>query len=462
MKIPRLLSAVFFSIPILLSGCTGSLRTEYGASEGYDARQSPASVSLFRNLCESDGHRTVLVRSFSPRAMTKLNAIVWTPDSFELHRPSTYEWLDRWLMSGDRTLVYVGRDFSPLADYWSQVCDGPTTKEISSQQKLDALQQLAEHQSALDKLRSGVRGTVATPWFLSDHSVSREERIHDLSGPWADDIDAKQTRLFLRSHAIGYDGQTKQSLIDQFDNESKDSSSMPQNSVGFDFVWQSTDEEMLKIVKSFTDEDMPQLEVLLGTSDNKPLIAEITRNKWGRSRVIFVANGSLVTNISLLNSENRRIAKTLATTLPRENIGFLTGVIDPPVRKDDSAEQQKGFEMLTIWPLNVITLHAVFLGMLVLLAVFPIFGRAKRLPQNSTHDFGQHVDAVGALLERSGDRFYALATIADYFRHVRKEPTSPWAQIDSSAQQEPKSPFAESPTTPESHVQVSSTNQSAR
>jgi len=157
--------------------------------------------------------------------------------------------------------------------------------------------------------------------------------------------------------------------------------------------------------------------------------------------VIVLSNASLISNLSLTNFENLSIAKKLVDTLPKQHIGFLTGRQDPRVRKDDNSEQQKGFEMLTIWPLNVITLHVVFLGMLVLLAVFPIFGRAKQLPAKSTREFGQHIEAVGGLLFKSQDRFYALATIAEYFRNVRKEPTSPWANVEPAAQQEPKSPF---------------------
>jgi hypothetical protein len=149
----------------------------------------------------------------------------------------------------------------------------------------------------------------------------------------------------------------------------------------------------------------------------------------------------LISNLSLTNSENFAIAKKLLNELPKSNIGFLTGNTDPRVRKEDGSEQQKGFEMLTIWPINVISLHAVILGMLVLLAAFPIFGRAKLLPVKSTREFGQHIEAVGGLLLKSRDRSYALATIAEYFRSVRKEPTSPWAKIEPPTQQEPKSPF---------------------
>ena len=105
---------------LFLTGCSRSLSTQYGVSEGFEAPNSPDSVFLFRNLCNENNHTTLVVKSFSPRAMEKLNAIVWTPDAFELHQPETVEWIERWLASGDRTLVYVGRDFSPTADYWSQ------------------------------------------------------------------------------------------------------------------------------------------------------------------------------------------------------------------------------------------------------------------------------------------------------------------------------------------------------
>jgi len=438
----RVVCALLVCPMMLNAGCTGRLSNEYGGSEGFEARQSPASVSLFRNMCESEGHQTVVVRSLSPRAMTTLEAIVWTPDSFETHRPATYEWLDRWLVSGDRTLVYVGRDFSPLADYWSQVCDELASKESSSNEILPARQSLAEQQRDLDKLRASTRAKIATPWFVSDHSRSREERVERLSGPWAEDIDADNSRLFLRSFVEGFEDGSKQSLIDEFNKKPADTSSKPKSDSEFDFQWGTTDADMLATIQSLSNEDMPILENLLATKEGKPLIAEITTDKWKRSRVIFVANASLLSNISLVNSSNRVIAKKLIEILPGQNVGFIAGAYDPPVRKDSSGEQQKGFEMLTIWPLNVITLHAVFMGMLVLLAVFPIFGRAKRLPQKSTRDFGQHVDAMGALLLKSADRFYAMATIADYFRYVRKEPTSPWAHVDPAVQQEPKSPFA--------------------
>ena len=434
----------------LLPGCRYPLGTSYGLSEGTEAHTSPASVSLFRNMCNADGRTTLVVRSFSPRAMTKLNAIVWSPDSFAQHSPETMAWLDRWLASGDKTLVYVGRDFSPMADYWSQSAEELATEAVSNKDALSAREEQAAAQAQLDKMRSETRAKTATPWCLFDNTQGIEERVNKVNGPWASVFDPSNARLFIRSFPVGYAKRTLGADQKLFDRESEDTSTKQGASVNavpnantteFDFKWQKSDATMLDYVKALNASELPEMNSYLSTTDDRTLVAEITKSTWGTSRVVVLANSSLISNLSLTNAENLAIAKKLLNELPKNNIGFLTGNSDPRVRTDDSSDQQKGFEMLTIWPINVISLHAVILGMLALLAAFPIFGRAKLLPVKSTREFGQHIEAIGGLLFKSQDRSYALATIAEYFRNVRKEPTSPWAKIEPSAQQEPKSPF---------------------
>jgi hypothetical protein len=426
-----------------VSGCTGRLQEDYGVSEGYDARQSPAAISVFRNLCDDQGKNSIDVKSFSPKAKTKLASIVWTPDHFELHAPETYRWLEEWLALGDRTLVYVGRDFSPMTDYWNQVSEQAMKSEKTDEAERLAIQEkIGMAESELDTSRLSIRSMVATPWCIFDHSEPQFTRVTKLNGAWSDGVNLDRTRIFVRGVPIAYKRTSLKKQQAIFDIKEQDTSEKPQKDDEFGFKWQSSDGHMLDIVKGLTKEDLPVMEVLLSSGDGKPLVTQFTRKSWGSSRVILLSNASLISNISLVNEGNLEIAKQLASALPNKNVGYLTGAADPRIRKDDALEQQKGFEMLTMWPLNVITLHAVFLGLLMLLAVFPIFGRARRLPQRSTRDFGQHVDAMGGLLLKSRDRFYAMATIADYFRHVRKEPTSPWANVDQEAQQAPKSPFA--------------------
>lgn len=400
--------------------------------------------------------------------MDRLKAIVWSPDHFGTHRAETFEWMNKWLASGDRTLIYVGRDFSAMADYWRQCSANLSREENKQEGHWNCLEQIAYEQRAIDQLRSSVRQNVATPWFLFDYTNSVEKQVTAVSGPWSDSINISQSRIFLRGVPVGMNLRSYSELKKVFDREPAPISATtttttgtpatPPNAIAppantppaadFEFEWGKQDADMLTAIKMVPESDRPRLDFLLATQDREPLIAEITSPKWGKSRVIVLANSSMISNLGLINAQNRTLALRLIAKLPKTSVGFVSGSSDPTVRKDDIAEQQKGFEMLTIWPLNVVTLHAVFLGMLALIALFPIFGRPKLLPRKSNRDFGLHVDAVGAMLMKSKDRFYALATIADYFRQVRKEPTSPWANVDPVAQQDPTSPFAKQSSNP--------------
>jgi hypothetical protein len=352
--------------------------------------------------------------------------------------------MDDWLSQGNKTLVYVARDFSPMDEYWALSKEKLSQQEISGSQMIFAKEQQALEQSELDRMRSSVRKQVATPWCLFDNSGTEHTRITQFDGPWSDGIAPEQTRVFIRSFPTPYQVNPINAIKKLFDTKSLDKPTTASNQDTPRFKWQAGDQYMLDIVNSLSESDLPDFNVLLESGDGRPLIAELTRARWGQSRILLVTNGSLLSNVSMVQSGNRVIAKRVLDSLPNDKIAFLTGKSDPPIRTNDQSEQQKGFEMLTIWPLNVITLHVVFLGMLILLAVFPIFGRPKQLPQKSTRDFGQHVEAMGGLLYKSQDRFYALSTIADYFRNVRKDATSPWANADQSRQNEAQSPFGSS------------------
>jgi hypothetical protein len=480
-----------------LPGCIGRFNTEYGKSEGMGNRESPASVSLFRNLCEAEGCKTRMVQSLSPKAMDKFESFVWTPDTFGPHQSKVLDWFDDWLTKGNRTLVYVGRDFSPVAQYWAEsvqvledkdrIAETPNASKTEAAGSMsNVLVSRAMARLSHDRLRSKVRTIVPTRWFLMDYQQSVEKRVTALKGPWAESIDASKTSLFVRGQPVGFRGKSAADLVKMFDIEDQSTnagslsskvvpmptpiptlsppptptrspspkatptptpiptpagsspSSVPDE---YSFKWNVDDIRMLEIAKSIPEEDLPKLEVLLKTKDNVTLIGELTSNRWKNAKVIVLANASFMSNISLLNNENRAIAKRLIAKLPKQQVGFIAGTVDPLIRTTDNREQQPGFEMLTVWPLNVITLHAAFLGLLALLASFPIFGRPKLLPRKTTQDFGQHIEAIGSLLLKSRDRFYALSTLGDYFRNVRREPTSVWANVDAVAQQEPSSPF---------------------
>ena len=168
--------------------------------------------------------------------------------------------------------------------------------------------------------------------------------------------------------------------------------------------------------------------VLLATSSGEPLVTELSLAS-GSSKVIVVANSSIVSNLGLLDSGNRLIASKLIDKFSGATVGFLTGDKDPEIVTNNS-NRQSGIEFLTVWPFNVISIHTALLAMIAVIALFPIFGRAKKAPVTSTADFGDHVEAVGELLRRTNDRQFAINAIVKYFRVVRRDTKSSWSNMD--------------------------------
>jgi hypothetical protein len=109
-------------------------------------------------------------------------------------------------------------------------------------------------------------------------------------------------------------------------------------------------------------------------------------------------------------------------------LGFLSNSGSLYVRQLGEPDEPEGFAMLRVWPLSLLSMHGLFVGFIAILALWPIFGRPQRLPYPSNADFGKHIEALGDLLYRSRDREYALQRIAEYFREVRRDSSSPWSE----------------------------------
>ena len=169
---------------------------------------------------------------------------------------------------------------------------------------------------------------------------------------------------------------------------------------------------------------------LLMGSGAEALVVQIDQEHT-TSKVLIVSNASIVSNVGMLGVGQRRIAERLIERFSRGGVGFITGSGDPLLRASGSEiGEQRGFEMLTVWPLNVLTIHGAVAAMVAILAFSPIFGRPKRLRGASTADFGEHVQAVGELIRGTGDVQYAKRTISKYFRVVRGDSVSAWSTLD--------------------------------
>ena len=80
-----------------------------------------------------------------------------------------------------------------------------------------------------------------------------------------------------------------------------------------------------------------------------------------------------------------------------------------------------GFEVFTVWPIGVVAMHFVILGITACFALLPIFGRPRQLAEESRSDFGKHVEALGELLAATADHQYAAGRVRDYHAHLRKD-----------------------------------------
>lgn len=447
-----------FACPVLLLiglsfctlGCGSRYPTSnYGLSEGSSARVSPDAVSAFRNMCDETNRKSMKVGSLSNRTANKLSSLIWIPEESFVHSAPVLDWMEEWLKKGDKTLIYVGRDYSPTADYWDFAGAQLQSQEKNKSTIVGALENKALEELRLDSLQSSQRDRIALPWALLENEAGVFETVEQLEGPWASDLQEHKHRIRVRSFFRDWSLADSEKVSKQLDWQAEVSDSSKPVQSSFPKQWTTGDTNNLEIAKKVEENDL-DAEVLLASKSNKPLITVLSKEEWQGSQVILLANSCFISNYSMTHRGNRIIAHKLIEDLPQGKVGFLTAARDPRVSVGDEEEEQRGFEMLTEWPLNVISFHAFFLGMIVLASLFPILGRPKKLPELSTQNFAQHVEALGALLFRSSDRFYALTTIADYFRVVRKDPNSPWAKYEETVHQQPSSPFQSEPAPPQS------------
>jgi hypothetical protein len=158
----------------------------------------------------------------------------------------------------------------------------------------------------------------------------------------------------------------------------------------------------------------PQHEVLL-SGNGEPLITRVSSPDWGAGEVIVVQNGSFLLNYPLLRHEHRKIAGKLVEHCgPPTEVVFLESTANPTIVDREEMPDLNPFRILTVWPINVILLHATIVGILFCLAWSPIFGRPRLIPTLGASDFGKHVLALGQLLARTKDSTYASQRIAHY------------------------------------------------
>ncbi|MCA9247995.1 MAG: hypothetical protein KDA42_12790 [Planctomycetales bacterium] len=350
------------ALPMLIClaavGCQSELDTYYGRRNGIMGGSSINGTAVLAKMFAGAGHDVSTWSRLSPR-LERADTIVWFPNEFAPPSDEVREWLDDWLYREDgRTLIYVERDFDAEPGYWSRI----TPLAPKSQQK-EVRSRLQQARTSANTERQAAAKNVTCEWYTIDRTKP-PRKVASLDGPWAKGVDAKKSEIAVNS-IIAPNDYAETLLSSQGD---------------------------VLVSREYFDGDES-------------------------SKLILVANGSFLLNLPLVNHEHRKLAGKLIDEVgPTGNVVFLeSGPGNVPIHESDpDPEAPTGLELFAKWPLNWILFQLGLWGLIFAAARWPIFGRPKREQTESLTDFGRHVTALGELLERTGDRGYALAKIRHY------------------------------------------------
>jgi hypothetical protein len=183
----------------------------------------------------------------------------------------------------------------------------------------------------------------------------------------------------------------------------------------------------------------PEHELLLADDQSRPLVTRLTSDTYPGSQILLVANGYPLLNGALVSPFSRQVARKLIEELsPAERLTFVRYDSMGLLISHSSSDNQGpvGMELLTLWPLNMVTMHLALFGIILCVILLPILGRPQAAPARSLSNFGSHVISTGELLQKSRDTAFAERAIRAYFREVKGESEPSWlrepSQGDSS------------------------------
>lgn len=354
---------------LVIVGCgPKDVEVVYGRRKGA-SWPSVNGTGVLGRMLEEAGFTVFSWGMLSPRLRQRADCIIWFPDDFQPPEEEVCDWLDEWLtQQPDRTLVYVGRDFDAALWYWRKI-----EPDASGEQKEEVRRRKWEAKAAfLANLR-----TVTKPeeckWFTVKGG-QKHQAVRSLEGSpeWTEGIDPAKLGIELNHRLV----------------------------------------------------PSPKAEVVLESEGDMLVSIE----PIDKSRVIVVANGSFLLNLPLVNHEHRKLAGRLIEALgpSDQTVVFLeSGPAGAMVfSSDPTAGPPAGLEIFHIWPTSWILLHLAAVGVLFCFCRFPIFGRPRDPEPEGVSDFGRHVQALGELLQRSGDTDHAIARLNHYHKIARPDALS--------------------------------------
>ena len=393
------------------AGCRpGTIDATYGRRRGAHGGRSVNGTVVLARMFEQAGHRVSTQRFLSSK-LDSVDVVVWFPDDFEPPTPRQRAYLEHWLREGDRTLVYVGRDFDASIGYYRGIRSGAPQSQKAELHRRQAKAQ-ADHAAA----RGAIERDEFCRWFcLRSDGTKRDVRT--VGGPWSEGVDGEKLDVEL---ATRLDIPTEQEQSDAESDEEDDAD--------------SEDATLMIEEDEAWDEDgwyhfAPDFDPTLGfepllTSEGHAIISRVVvpGRSGTENQIIVAANGSFLLNLPLVNREHRKLAGRLIEQCgtPGRTV-FLESTRGGPPIAENGDRTPTGLEALTVWPMMCVLLHLAVLGMIYCCSVFPIFGRPREPAPDRPADFGKHVASLGKLLAATGNRRYAQEKLSRYHATVRRD-----------------------------------------
>ncbi len=409
MKRQRQLIGVSLVATLMLCGCS-RLSTEYGDTRGPNGRVSLNGFGALRRTFELSGFESRDASRLTNR-VRRSDTIVWTPQLLSPIDNDVTQWFDGWLRQGDKSLVYIIPDSGSEADYWTE-----TARLAAPPQRLEYRKRAAKSVNQRITWRLNREPITNSGWF---DIKPRQERVKSdrLGGRWSETWPELQSAPPIDVELAIGESSTKVTSAKNaaaiFGNFKPTGPATPSYPFPYDTAASKTE---------------VNIQTELESSDGSTIVAEITSDRWKGSRIIVVAGGSLLTNYAFSQPftrqlANRIVAAATPTSVAKPQAAFVTSrwSMVPVSDNQPGVPRATGMEILTVWPISLVTMHGVMLALVIGLALLPIFGRPKRIQRHHQSDFGDHLDAVAALMNKTGGEEYARGRIREYRRRIHGE-----------------------------------------
>ena len=425
------LIALVVSFAVASAGCQ-RMTTTYGESSGGVGQRSLNGFGALRNTYESAGYQDRDVRRLTVKTK-KAQVIVWTPQSPMPIANDVTRWFEGWFRTGTKTLVYVLPDSGSETEYWTTAAAA-----APPEQRFEYRRRAARHRNQRAAWANNRATISSNGWFVAKPK-SQLSNVEALSSEdWSFSASAGET--LLTEYVIEPYGQKKTPANAATPAAGgaapAPAAAAPNRTTGP--TGPSAPFTMNSSVKASSTK--AGFRSLLKSESGDTIIAEITSDRWNSSRIIVVASGSLLTNFAFTREFNVNLADTIVeesksglsisppSTRNSPTAGFLTSSYLPisVSERQSSVPAATGMELLTVWPLSLITIHALLLGFVICMIMFPIFGRPRTVDRGTTSSFADHLDAVASLMNRARGERYAKARISEYMRRMKGETSGKW------------------------------------